>query len=98
VCETLAAQSKKVLVCLSQSGIFAEVKVKVDHFVRHCPDTSIKMGVFGRGDSYLVRLWLVQAVDILEMPDHKDYFLTGWKSPRFYRGQLDKQLVNCHTG
>jgi hypothetical protein len=41
VCEILAAQSKKVLVCLSQSGIFAEVKVEVDHFVRYCSDTSI---------------------------------------------------------
>jgi hypothetical protein len=61
-----------------------------------------RVGVFSRGNGYLVRLWLVQAVDILEMPDHKDQVLTGWKSPRFYGGQLDKQLVNrdasrsCH--
>ena len=81
---------------------FAEVKVEVDHFVRHRPDTSIEMRVFSRGEGYFVRLWLVQPIYILEMPDHKDYFLTGRKSPRFYRGQLDKQLVNrdasrsCH--
>jgi hypothetical protein len=62
----------------------------------------LRVGVFSRGNGYLVRLWLVQAVDILEMPDHKDQVLTGWKSPRFYGGQLDKQLVNrdasrsCH--
>jgi hypothetical protein len=41
VCETFAAQSKKVLVCLSHFGIFADVKVEVDHLVRHRPDTSI---------------------------------------------------------
>ena len=78
-------------------GIFAEVKVEVDHLVRHRSDTSIKMGVFSRGDCYLVRIWLVQPIDILEMPDHKDYFLTGWKPPRFYRGQLDEQFVNCYA-
>jgi hypothetical protein len=44
-----------------------------------------------------VRVWLVQPIYILEMPDYKNYFLTGWESPRFYRGQLDKQLVNRNT-
>jgi isochorismate hydrolase len=52
------------------------------------------MRVFSRGEGYLVRLWLVQAIDILEMPDREDQVLTRWKSPRFYRGQLDEQLVN----
>ena len=83
-------------------GVFADVKVEVDHFVRHCSYYSIQMGVFSRGEGYLVRLWLVQAIHIWEMPDREDQVLRGWESPRFYRGQLDKQLVNrdasrsCH--
>jgi hypothetical protein len=49
-----------------------------------------------------VRLWLKQAIDIWKVPDTEDQVLTGWESPRFYRGQLDKQLINrdasrsCH--